>query len=385
MNDLADFLKKLQTSQSSVTARGEQSNEGKILNLCSGANRGTAAIRIIKDELGEYMRVMNYVFEVYEESQAKNPDGTLKVGKDGKPWMNYSYYVIPNPDPKYGNYCSNLLKLNPEQYQMASDLYEALRMYDNMVQQKIIDPNQTETKLSVKFRKQYYLFWGKVISLSNQQGQSLLKQPEVRLLKHISNSFGTNLSTTINARTSALQDGGKWFANYCDRTPGTQNHIMSLTTDLNNGIVGYSALFQFLDGASYELTDADIAYCTDLNAQVADVTRFDRDFYSSLTQRIVAELTKANEIQQQKLGLTPVASPVASVDQSQLASVTPTVQDQMNVNPANVYPAQGVAPAVEPAAMTGGIPTTANTIPNNVAPQQPVYAPAGFSMPTTNL
>jgi hypothetical protein len=335
------------------------------------------------------MRVMNYVFEVYEETPAKNPDGTPKIGKDGKPWVNYSYYVIPNPDPKYGNYCSNLLKLNPEQYQIASDLYESIRMYDNMVQQKVIDPNQTETKLSVKFRKQYYLFWGKVISLSNQQGQSLLKQPEVRLLKHVSNSFGTNLSTTINARTSALQDGGKWFANYCDRTPGTQNHIMSLTTDLNNGMVGYSALFQFLDGASYELTDADISYCTDLNAQVADVTRFDRELYTTLTQRIVSELTKANEAQQQKLGLAPAAATVTTVEQSQLVQPEVIEPVQTIVNPNAVYTAQNVTPVAQvPPTVTmttaGGTPTTVNT--NYAAPQQqPVFAPTGFSMPTTNL
>ena len=234
-----------------------------------------------------------------------------------------------------------------------------------------------------------------MLSAVDEQGKELIKTPVVKLCKHVGKTFAGTLNQAVAMRTAAMRDDGAWTARYFGRTAGQNTGMISISTALNppGGVIGYTNNIQFMDAAPFDITEADIAQCTDLCAEVADVTKFDADFYIALTNRVNEYLAAAAEAQNQSLGVTPLqqsAYPV--IDQAQL--------DGKPV-PGSYQPAAQQAPMTQaPAAQPVATPTPAPLDdPNNIPPweqtnttatptqqpaQQPSYTP-GFSMPSGNV
>ena len=400
-DNLVNFFQQMQQRINVMGSQNasEEGNDSRLFNMCAAKNRGTVMLRPIADELSNAYRVITYGYEIYESVPAVNPDGSPKMTKEGKQWIDYTNLIIPSPLAKCNNYTSNLLRLDKDQIRIMNDLIEALRKYESALKAKVIIQDNTPTKLGVKFRTATTLFWAKILSATDEQGKDLIKEPTIKLCKHVGKTFSGTLNQAVAMRTAAMRDDGAWTARYFGRTPGENTGILSISTALNppGGVIGYTNNIQFMDAAPFEITAADVAQCTDLCAEVADVTKFDADFYLALTKRVNDYLAAASTAQNQAFGVTPLqpsAYPV--IDQSELDgkpqnNVTPV--DPVTAAPAaqaipQAQPVQQVytapAPLVDPNDLPPWEQTNTTATPTQQPAQQPSYTP-GFSMPSGNV
>jgi len=388
------YFNQMQQKVDAMTTASSGKNDALLFNMCAQKNQGTVTLRPITDELGKPYRIISYGYELFESTPVYNPDGTPKVTQEGKPWVDYTNTVIPTADPTKSNFVSNLLKLSPEQMGIMNKLVDVLRNYESLLKSGVIKQDQTPTKLGVKFRSQVILFWAKILSATDLQGKSIITEPTVKLCKHISTGFLSTWTNAMRMRTDAMRDNGAWTAKFMGHTPGTFTGVMSVNTVLNppGGVKGYSNNVQFMDVAPFDITEADIAKCTDLYAQMADVTTFNADYYVSLTNRIQSYIDDAMEAQKQTYGVSTLQTPpYTSLEQPKT-----TTTNTINVGYASQYQNTSTTQSAQPVQQqqqSQSMPLGSEVPPweqsTTFTPQQPIQAQQtsftpGFQMPTSN-
>lgn len=370
--DFSSFFTNLKTyseemNQSKSSSFSAQNNgAGTVLNLCRQSNYGSALVRLLPDECGVPMKILNRLFEIWETVEVTDEQGNKVLNDDGS----VRYRSVPHTIAEPLNYTSKLLKLDPSQQQILNNLINAINKYMDYVDNGVIDTD--ETGMTIKFRKEISLFWAKVIALTDKAGKTVISDGLVKLCMHKSANFSRLFAEACSSRSNIMRDGGAWMSKFMDDTVGTSSSITGISTDLGvGGQPGYSINITFADGAPFEVTQEDISLCKDLNTQVVDVTTFDADYFLKLTERINKFINEADSKAKGNLGMAQAAQPAyQTIDQSQL-NVVPQSQNPMEQqSQVNAAPSFGTMQAVNPVANNG--PTPAEVM-------------GGFQIPVNNL
>lgn len=340
-----------------------QTAAGTLLNLCRQSYLGSALLRILPDECGIPMKILNKIFEIWETTEVLDENGNKVLNEDGSVRWRSTAHTIADPC----NFQSKLLKLDASQMQILNNLINTINKYMDYVDNGVIDTD--ETGLTVKFRKEISLFWAKVLSLTDKSGKTAISDGLVRLCIHKSANFSRAFSDACSSRTNIMRDGGMWMQKFMDNTVGQSSAITGISTDLGvGGQPGYSMNITFAEGAPFDITQEDVNICKDLNTQVVDVTTFDTDYYLKLTERINKFIIDADNKTKSNMGMAQAVQPAyQTIDQSQIVQPQPVFNN--GPTPAEVIPqSTPVNPVVtEPMG----------------APQMPPMS--GFQIPTNSL
>lgn len=376
--DISRYFDDIIASDAAAQQKREKSPRGSLLNLCKAENRGLALVRPIVDELGRTTKTLTDLVEVYESIPAFNDDGSPKLNNEGKQWVDYSNITVVAPE----NYNTRMFSLTASQSNLLTELIAKLRMYNEMLNKKILARENTATNLGVSVRSSLTFFWAKVIMLSDKSGKTKIDDGIVRLCKHVSASFATIMAKAVQTQTKIMGGSKDWMMQFFGRDPGQFNAITSISTEFSPpGVVGYATNIQFSNAAPYDLTEEDISTCVDLNTQVVDLTKFDEAVHANLLQRVTSYIDGVKKEQNAVLGFTPTnanetvqASPIGEMPlgapQGIQTPIQEPVQPQQPVAPQpQATPVMPEAPAAQPQ-MTGGW-----TPPS----------PTGWQMPNTSL
>ncbi len=330
MADFSTFFGNLKSRNNEVHSEKKSKSSGFELDLAKTDNHGIVNIRLIPDETDKPMRSVYKVYEVGFSTPMMKDDGTPELKEDGTPKTKYTKAFIGDPM----NYSSTQLQLTQEQTILLNDCIDALNKFDSYTTKykdgKLVTPIINTQSLPggfwTSYRREITFFWGKTLSLTGLDLKNRIEAPKVSLIRHHSMAFGTTIIDTILQKDAVLGSGA-WQSGYFNRNVGNQDKIMSISNKKDGN--KYAINVQFTDGVSFELTDKDIEQCTDLNAQLLDITRLDSDLIRNITEQARRYVAEADAKMQASNGLVASAQSVPGIDANQLAPNTP-------VNPATM-------------------------------------------------
>lgn len=286
-------------------------SNSNLLNLTKQDNLGVALIHLIPDANRNYVRQVQYMYELYvKEPQYDRDTGAPKLDQNGAQIVwNRTKYVL-NPV----NY--NNASLTPSQVQLCSEVNDLAKEFADLAKtcQKV------EEIMGIKYRKEIALFYGYLNSLII--GSKIKESGGVKVFRHNSANFVKNFVEATNAKT--LSKGSvMWMSEWFSRNIGRNDKITSIQTSLSTGYVTSFAFDQSERGV--EITKEDMDLASDLNKEFIDVTVFpDKDYEAykvllknniELAKQVVASM--ANQV---------TAPAAASVVQAPVAAVNAAVQ-----------------------------------------------------------
>jgi len=345
-NNLSTFFASLGKAEeasknnNSGTAKAEKPVEGSLLDLCYAATRGNSLLKPINDINDKPLRTINNVVDVFEKFPIIRGDGTMIIGEDGKPWTSgrHTYVMAPN------NY---VCQLTPEQIKLQTDLLAALDKYNKLVNEdEVLDPENTTTKMYATKRWKITLFWAKVLSLTVPGQGCIISDGIVRLCRHHGSSFREDLLNATAQKTALKQGNDTWLGAFFNRVAGPSTAVMSCSIVQAQGFKNTISFEE--QGPNFEVTDADIALATDLNAAGdspskpeifgLNATVYPEEQMRDLYNRVMENISKFSN---------NVGAAVASAQIAQAGYVAPQ-QVQAQAQPIQAAPVQPVQPTVAP-------------------------------------
>lgn len=291
----------------------------KILNLTKMDKLGTAIIHIIPDSYHNYIRVLQYFYEIYvKEPQYDKDTGAPKLDKDGKQIVwNRTKYVL---DPM--NY--DAAGLSPDQVMLCTEVHNLAKEYADLAKSS---KRVEDEVMGIKYRKEISLFYGYLNALI--VGGKIAESGGMKVFRHNSANFSKNFVDATSTKTST-KGSVMWMSEWFSRMIGRNTKITSIQTSLSTG---YTTNFAFDDtDRGVELTQADMDFANNIFAEFVDVTKFDSNEYMQLKALLIDKINKAKAIIADMSNSVQQSAPVGATV-IPVSNVAPNFNNQMsNVN-----------------------------------------------------
>jgi len=266
MSVVSDFfadmdLREAKSQAQSSSQQQEQEVAGSLLDICYKGTRGTSILRPIMASNNIPVRNIDDVYDLYETFPLLDAEGKQRTGEDGRGWVTTKHtFVMATPNYR--------IQLTPDQISLQNALIKAIKDYNSLVQEEIIDPDNLDhgitTKLRVNPRWKITMFWAKVLSLTVPGEGCTISDGEVRLIRHHGSSFRQDMNNAVKGRTQMKGGDGSWQDAFWNRNLGPATAVMSINVTQQQG---FKNTIQFEDfGPQYTITDKDLETAGDLFA-----------------------------------------------------------------------------------------------------------------------